>query len=388
MRQLPTPREEHAERWRELIGVLAAQENELAQAYLAEIDDGYRFYEGLVGRDDLVDSARMAFRYILGILAEQQLDAEVAAFPAEVGRRRAQQGVALENLLSAVRRDVTVAWSYLIGIATTADLPVLAVYAETLWRTVDAFAERIHSSYLRERIAMARSDVLRQHEFLERLLDPAGLGANQASIIGEGLGLAPDGRFRVAVATARCDLDPFAAVLRTRKVPVYLHETGGRATVVWSDDSDNAAGPDVVPAALRNVPCAVSPTTRSLCDVGPVAAIAAELLNARPDITTGAVTLVDMWPRLVHRQASATAVRATALVVDALAGYSDTEQHVLVETVRTFVRTGDVSVTADTLYCHRNTVLNRLRRFRMLTGLDLRVPEHAALVAVALAGWD
>ncbi|NIB30586.1 hypothetical protein HBB16_00780 [Pseudonocardia sp. MCCB 268] len=38
------------------------------------------------------------------------------------------------------------------------------------------------------------------------------------------------------------------------------------------------------------------------------------------------------------------------------------------------------------LYCHHNTVLNRLRRFRRLTRLDLTRPRDAALAVVLLGG--
>ncbi|MFI7029814.1 helix-turn-helix domain-containing protein [Microbispora rosea] len=49
---------------------------------------------------------------------------------------------------------------------------------------------------------------------------------------------------------------------------------------------------------------------------------------------------------------------------------------------------GSVADTAAALYCHRNTVQHRFARFRELTGRDVRVPEDAAVVALALRAAD
>ncbi|MGH8879041.1 MAG: helix-turn-helix domain-containing protein, partial [Stackebrandtia sp.] len=45
---------------------------------------------------------------------------------------------------------------------------------------------------------------------------------------------------------------------------------------------------------------------------------------------------------------------------------------------------GSIADTATALYCHRNTVQQRFTRFSELTGRDIRRPEDAALVALAL----
>lgn len=50
-----------------------------------------------------------------------------------------------------------------------------------------------------------------------------------------------------------------------------------------------------------------------------------------------------------------------------------------------YLHTGSLLGTAATIYCHRNTVLNRLHRIEELTGLDITKPADAALAMVALA---
>lgn len=61
------------------------------------------------------------------------------------------------------------------------------------------------------------------------------------------------------------------------------------------------------------------------------------------------------------------------------------ERERLEETVRHFLSTGNITTTAQVLFCHRNTILNRLHRFQDLTGIDLAVPAQVARLVVARA---
>ena len=68
------------------------------------------------------------------------------------------------------------------------------------------------------------------------------------------------------------------------------------------------------------------------------------------------------------------------------AGAPAAEMERLLETVQVHLSgSGSVDDTAAALYCHRNTVQQRLNRFAELTGRDPRRPEDAALVVPALS---
>ena len=62
------------------------------------------------------------------------------------------------------------------------------------------------------------------------------------------------------------------------------------------------------------------------------------------------------------------------------------DRDVLIETLTAWLDSdGSAQRAGAKLYCHRNTVLNRLRRFEQLTGRCLTRPSDAVEVSLALA---
>ena len=78
-------------------------------------------------------------------------------------------------------------------------------------------------------------------------------------------------------------------------------------------------------------------------------------------------------------------IRLAADVDAALATCGQVERERLLETARSYLATGSVAASAEALFCHRNTLMNRMRRFTALTGIDLAVPAQAARLVVAWA---
>lgn len=83
---------------------------------------------------------------------------------------------------------------------------------------------------------------------------------------------------------------------------------------------------------------------------------------------------------------------AARLVQRALGGVLDLERderELLLATLRTWLATGgSAGQTAARLYCHRNTVLNRLRRLEGLTDRSLERVDHLVEWALALLALD
>ena len=122
MRNLSGRRDDTRLRWRWLLQKLDELDDDLAAEYLVQIDRGARFYDSVPAEDDLLEAARLAFRYLLATLLDRPMTPELAEFPAAVGALRASQGIALENLTAAVRTDFLVAWSALLRLAGDDDI--------------------------------------------------------------------------------------------------------------------------------------------------------------------------------------------------------------------------------------------------------------------------
>ena len=54
------------------------------------------------------------------------------------------------------------------------------------------------------------------------------------------------------------------------------------------------------------------------------------------------------------------------------------------DTLCAYLNTGSIKATAESLRCHRNTVINRLHHITALSGLDVTQPKGAALALLCL----
>ena len=91
--------------------------------------------------------------------------------------------------------------------------------------------------------------------------------------------------------------------------------------------------------------------------------------------------LVAASPRLAHRLAAKTLGRVLDL--------EDEERRVLLETLEAWFRADrSPSRAGELLYCHRNTVLNRLRKIEQLTGASLEDDRHQLCCRLALMAHD
>jgi DNA-binding PucR family transcriptional regulator len=67
----------------------------------------------------------------------------------------------------------------------------------------------------------------------------------------------------------------------------------------------------------------------------------------------------------------------------------DDEREVLLETLAAFLAAdGSPTHAADALYCHRNTVMHRLRRIESVTGRKITDPRSRLLWQLALLGTE
>lgn len=366
-------------RWRTLLEEIARIDDQLAAGYLEQIDDGARYYDGVPDKRDLTEQARNAFRFILGSLLAKPLSAELITFPAAVGALRARQGVALENLTAAVRNDFLVMWAALMRRADDADMAVLAMHVGQLWKAVDDFAGAVQQGYLDQRLQMTRTDVIEQQQSLSDLFtgEPTATMVRRAAEI---LGIDESASYWVVGLDSELTGDGIAVRRRLAglDVPALEHTSGGVTLILlpdrrrWADDTAVAA------ELLAGLVGAVATRSVKLPNVFRAAETVRMLVRSGAQ----AATLRRYWPRL--------SVGQLCTVIDDLRSYVDgpleamADRGLLIETVLAFAECGSISTTAAKLYCHRNTVLNRIRKFEDATGIYLRTPRSQAMVQLYL----
>ncbi|WP_033287937.1 PucR family transcriptional regulator [Amycolatopsis jejuensis] len=378
MTDLDSRQRESLPRWRELVTTLDV--GALVETFLAKLPSISGYRTGAVREDDLRAAARDSLALILSASAADSTTRS-SSFPGELGRVRARQGVSGDDLVAAVRLDFQVIWSAMLTQAEAhGDMSVLALHAERLWWVIDDYARAVQQSYLEERAVMAAAARDTQQTYLAELFGPDGRAPGKVRTIARALDVDPDAVFRVVVAdpAAADRVDRAAAHLTTAGQRVFVLNRPGRVTVLWP------AGPGRDPhlAELGDLTGGYVPAAAGLGAVPAAAETAYEILRVLRE--PGLVTLREAWAR-VTKSTLDERHGFSAAVLGGLDPLAPADRELVIEAVRTYLATGSVSGTAELLYCHRNTVLNRLGRFRKLTGIDVTVPAQAALAVVTLA---
>jgi len=388
-------------RWGELVEELHGRLEELVELFMERVTEIPEYAGNRVGLQEMRDTARETFRRLVDGLrdtARQHSNLSghdsLVRFASELGAKRARGGISPEALTSAVRLDFSILWSDLLEISDPADAALLASRVDQVWRVVDEFATRTHASYSSERVRMAQEASNIRREFIARLFSKSELSTDTINQAAAALSADPDATFSIVAASGEA-----ASRLRTVAAQggwpqpshrLFVHEFGGSTYVFWavtrtSVPGKNDGGPAFIPAAIASIPCGYVEGfdgLRALPSAARTAERLALLLQAEDQ---GPLTAGAAWARLAKQQLQDAGLDLWADLEAALAECRGGERERLEETVRHFLSTGNITTTAQELFCHRNTILNRLNRFQELTGIDLTVPAQAARLVVAWA---
>ncbi|MDV8147299.1 helix-turn-helix domain-containing protein [Arthrobacter sp. B10-11] len=386
-------------RWTELVDHLEGRLDKLARTFTARVREIPEYGESQVTVLEIRETARETFRRLIHGLRGGQSDNGrdgLLTFASDLGSKRARAGIPPESLTAAVRLDFSILWAELLEIAVPDDAGLLASRVDQVWRVVDEFATRTHMSYLTERVRMAQEESSIQREFIARLFNQSTLSAETSGQVGSALGISPDSWCGLVAANGeagaklRAASAQFGSGLQLRH-RMFLHESGGTTYLFWPLQAPRAAprrgaAPDQqLPPALADIPCGFVPEVHGLRSL-PAAARTAESLAAllRPN-DPGPLSADAAWARLANQSLQDAGLDLAAQVEESLEDCRGGERERLMETVQHFLSSGNITATAEQLFCHRNTILNRLNRFQELTGIDLTVPSKAARLVVAWA---
>lgn len=359
--------------------------DELVDDFLTELQSVEQYAVGAVPQQTLRDDATRSFEMILRLIVGMPVPDEIGSVSADVGRARAEAGVPLEALLHAVRLDFRVVWQALYGHADPADLGELVAEGPRIWEAVERHSMGVLAAYQQRVLEMARAEQDERARWFARLLDCDGRHSDIRRQVATVLELAEDGRFAVAALAPDQQTRLRAARdrLLTRGVRLHIYERSASSAVVVQLPGRGRTNPA---KWFPNVRCGISPTVQGLENVPRALRLAEATLHATPPEAKTPASTRDHWLSLAASHLGEFGADLADDVLGGLRILPAREVDQLVEAVAAYLRTGSLARTARELYCHRNTVLNRLQRFRSVTQRDVTVSRDAAVVALALAG--
>lgn len=374
-----------SERWNSIVRELGERIDELAERFLARVSSVPSYATEMVDPADVRKTALESLRLLAESLADGTAGVELLDYAAKLGEKRARQGIPPESLITAIRLDFSVVWTDLLEHCGTEDAVLLAGQVEHVWRVVDEYATQTHMSYLAERVRMAQEESNYRQEFIAKLFGPAGQTVEVIGRAASALEVDPDGEFEIAAATGPAARVLQKEVLAFRVKGPFMYQSGNVTFMFWQPFSripHRARPSDFGPSAPVTACGLVQgvPGLRSLVAAAATAAALAQLLT---EGDVGPLTIESGWRRLAREKLRDAGLDLERDLRVMLAQCRDGERQRIEETVRAFLQTGSVAETASGLFCHRNTILNRLARFREVTGFDLMVPAQAARIAIA-----
>lgn len=363
---------------------------ELVDEHLRELHEYEPAYGRIVPYDQHWHEAQEAMRIGIEMISaprdSPRRDLEHAD---ELGRRRAEQGMPLELLVHAYRHAGQLVWDALIEDASgfPPRLAALTQSATIMWSAVDAQADTASEAYRATELELRR----RTDEQLQALLDALLQGQRSPEVTSRaaaGLDLPEHGRY--AVVVLRHD---------RREVPEPFHRRvrGAGVRFLWRMGADceiavvslaEGTGLDALSELLEGRcpgPGGISPVVTGLAELGRARRLAELALRTSPPESRLIV-------RLDRRMAGALVVGQPELagllvadVLGALLELDPADRAVLLETLDVWLDCeGSAGRAASRLYCHRNTVFNRLRRLEQLTSRSLSRPRDLTEMTLAL----
>ncbi|WP_248583129.1 PucR family transcriptional regulator [Nocardioides sp. InS609-2] len=340
--------------------------------------------------DDVRHSSREHIGRGLAILAGR-LDARSAVeLWRETGRRRARQGVPLELVLNAYTMGARVLWESLMELAVTTtginDKSLLEA-ARGVWSDLDVQNGVLIEAYHRESARLLRRDQQRQQTVLDGLLD--GRGADQAFTEEARSLFEITAGDRVACVVALSDgpqTDAAGAVedrLDRHDIRTRWHVRSGAAFGLLAGllpDEDT-----LVDLIGPNPPgrVGVAASAEGLAGFATAFQLALRAAQTLPRNGRGAVAVTARLPEVLLAGDSHVTPLLVAQTLGPLLehGQADT----LLATLSALLRhDGSPTHAAAELFCHRNTVIYRMKQIEKLTGRDLTDPRDKMLLWLAL----
>ncbi len=331
---------------------------------------------------------------LLAIVGAPVADGPAQDGAREIGRRRAAQGIPLEAVLRAYRLGGQITWETLLSVSAQAggrhDTLLLQV-AGAVWRTNDGECAALAEGYREEQRRLDGVDEETRRRLLDGLLDGRGDDPSFVRTAADVLAMPLDGRLVVAVALPDEDGEPGlegvgAELLRHGVRSVWGTRSGAQVGVI----ALGALGAPELRGrlqALTTGPVGVSAPLDGAKAVGSGFRLAETAARTLPRGTRRVVTIDERLPEALLSNSPEISSRLVRQTLGGLLALPGDEREVLLDTLSAFLASdGSPTRAADELYCHRNTVMHRLRRIEEVTGRKVGDPRARLQWQLALLG--
>lgn len=343
---------------------------------------------GAVPMEILTESVENNVRQILESLAGvPRTPEEELAVARTTGRRRAQQGVPLESVLRAYRLATELVLNALLAEVRGRPYTELAESLEVttaVMKVMDRHSEAVVNGYRQTEAELQRRDAQRQQATFDALMEGRGGDPQLAVEALATLGLPPSGPYVMVVATFDIAAQHTFSAARDA-LAAYSY------AAAWRIRGDREIGlvalghssvPRLMTVLSRNPPgrIGISDPFGAMHEL-PEAYRSAELAlgTVSPDVNE-VVWIAERLPEALVISSPSLAGRLTRRALGPVLDLPEEERELLLRTLAVWYQSDrSAARAARVLYCHRNTILNRLRRIEHLCGRSLE--DHRFLLA-------
>lgn len=299
----------------------------------------------------------------------------------ETGRLRARQGVPMDRILSAYTLGTRTLWEALLRQGWEHHVEIgehLLLFAgQKLWAALDVQNAILVESYRRESTRLQRRDLQRQQSFLDGLVEGRGADPEFAREAREALGLGPDETLVCVVAPFSDPLDePLRAPddrLERAGISSHWHVRGGNYFGLVS-----RGGLTVAEVVEQLQPCVagrvgLAPCTDGIAGFATAYQLASRTAESLPRGAHRLVALTDRLPEVLLAGSPEVVPVLVAQTVGPLLNQPHQLAETLLDTLAALLANdGSPTHAAHALYCHRNTVIYRMKQIESITGRSLQ----------------
>jgi hypothetical protein len=358
-------------------------------ATIGEHNHAYRAM-AVVPAGDLWQSCHDNITRVLELVAGAPDDEEHYDAARATGTRRAEQRMPLDGVLRSFRLGGRLVWEALIEQARGQDgveADALLDVATRVWEVVDEISAQVAASYHAAQRRLLRADEQRRATLWEGLLQGRGREVPFAQVAARVLGLPVEGPYAAVALDEHAGTDVAACrdQLAGRGIGSAWQTRANVVVGLLALSEPAVAGALQVLRAALSAPAGVSLVVDGLAEIDTAYRHA---MLARRTVPPGACEIAALREKLPEALLVSSPELAEGLARDRLGPLLElpgAERKLLLSTLETWVGCAcSATRTAQVAHCHRNTVVNRLRRVEEITGCVLLGDAEPVELSLAL----